>query len=266
MQWDKSFELGCECVDDQHKELVSMVSQLEAKMEKGITNPELAEILRFLVKYTKYHFDTEERFMKNIGYPELESHRKKHDDLIEEVNNILLSIKTEKKIDVQGLYLFLVDWVKKHVLEEDKKIGEYYQKMVCTGEASKYPVCFSSQREMTIKHFKKLIELFKKKLITIEDFREQKFNYLVEQFSSVGPEHICNFCRELDFLVSADMLGAKEKENILIAILEKLDFPELLQQIEDTESRLFLLRKMQDYEINDEMVVEKERRKILETL
>ena len=266
MRWDKSFELGCECVDDQHKELVSMVSQLESKMESGITNPELAEILRFLVKYTKYHFDTEERFMKNIGYPELEDHRKKHDDLIEEVNEILLSIKTQKKIDVHGLYLFLVDWVKKHVLEEDKKIGEYYQKMVCKGENLRYPVCFSANREKTIKHFKKLIELFKKKLITIEDFREQKFNYLIQQFSAFGPGHICNFCRELDFFVSADLLGTKEKENILIAILEDLEFPESLQHLKDTESRLFLLRKMQDYEINDIRMVENERRKILETL
>jgi hemerythrin len=266
MKWVRSFEIGCNKVDSQHQELVGLVAQLEKDLSVGIPGKQLADALRFIVHYTRYHFDSEELFMANIGYPELEKHKQIHDELIDKVNCILLDLKTGKKLEAKDLYQFLAEWVKSHVLEEDKKIGDFYRLGKASTEELLMQKDMAQKKGKIIAYFNKLKDLFLKKLITIEDFREQKVKFIVSLFKNGSFKNLRAFFHEVEELVLEDLLTEKEKDSITFSIFSDFDFNKTLGIIPDAEGKLFFLRNVQELELVDEELIAEEKEKILQKI
>jgi hemerythrin len=125
MEWHDSYYIGIEKIDQQHKELVQMVSRLQETLLHGDIHKEIGNGLRFLVDYTKHHFHDEEEIMTSMNYEDLPHHKELHKKLINEVVLVLMEIKKGKAVDPLSLIDFLVDWLINHVLYEDKKIGKF---------------------------------------------------------------------------------------------------------------------------------------------
>lgn len=125
IKWENRFNTGYKRVDDQHKELVSILNKLYLLvMNKDISKDDVAEELNNIIKdtvdYVAYHFSTEESIMKAIDYTGFKSHVVKHrnftNKVLEEVNNY----KNGKEIDIKDFTLFLRDWLFNHIIVEDK--------------------------------------------------------------------------------------------------------------------------------------------------
>ena len=69
------------------------------------------------------HFKDEEKLMAAINFAEINSHKKKHAKLIDDVKNILLDLKKGKTIHPYELIDYLTEWLIKHIRNEDKRIG-----------------------------------------------------------------------------------------------------------------------------------------------
>jgi hemerythrin-like metal-binding protein len=126
MKWQKDYNIGITVVDEQHKKLCSMLTNLENSINSDDVYQVMGDILKELVQYTKYHFEEEEKVMQRISYPDFEKHKKLHKDLVNEISIILLDLKNGKKINAFELKTFLQKWLIDHILGEDKKIGEYF--------------------------------------------------------------------------------------------------------------------------------------------
>lgn len=124
MEWYESYSIGVKEIDDQHKQLVGMISKLQASLPAGVSPVQIAETLKFLVEYTKFHFSAEEDLMRRIGFDELENHKKLHKRLIAQVYEILVNLKKGKSVDTYELIDFLTNWLINHIRNEDKKIGK----------------------------------------------------------------------------------------------------------------------------------------------
>ncbi|MDD5758956.1 MAG: bacteriohemerythrin [Desulfobulbaceae bacterium] len=124
MEWYDTYSVGVPEIDQQHKELVELVSHLQSKLSNGSVTQELGGALRFLVDYTKRHFADEEKFMASINYAELPHHKELHKKLINDVVLILLDIKKGKAVDPLAFIDFLTDWLINHIRYEDKKIAK----------------------------------------------------------------------------------------------------------------------------------------------
>ncbi len=126
MQWENNFEVGVKSIDIEHRELVKMITRLENSLSKGMESYHLGLVIKDLVAYTKHHFASEESVMKQIHFAELDRHKKLHEDLIQDVINILINLKVGKDITSNELIAFLTKWLNEHIINEDKKIGTYY--------------------------------------------------------------------------------------------------------------------------------------------
>lgn len=262
MHWEKEFEIGCEMVDAQHRELVNLVSEFEKSIEKSVTGKQLADVLRFVVGYTRYHFSAEEQLMQQIGYNELIPHKKIHDELIHEVTGILLKLKNGEKLEPARLLEFLTDWVKKHVLEEDKKIGEFFR-----SRQKETPVCALNQVKETIyEKLQKLKELFLKKLINIEDYRQQKIKILIEGFNVAGLTRVRAFYGIVNQFIASDILSLKDLDLFTQEVFEKHNLRNELAKISDIEGKLFLIRIFVEYELTTEEEVNDVKAQILSEL
>jgi len=127
IKWTPNLSVGVDFIDEQHKGLFEKASQLFEAGQQGKGKEFLIQMFDFLDEYTKTHFRDEEKYMKSINYPELDSQKKAHAHFEEELarlrkdytesgGNLVLTIKANKMI---------VDWLTKHISSMDKKIGEY---------------------------------------------------------------------------------------------------------------------------------------------
>ena len=128
IQWDDSFSVGFEEIDAQHQRWVQLINNLDDALEDGDPD-ELAlarhESLKAMVEYVCFHFSFEEGFMAKMGYPELKAHRELHDQMRAK----LLQIQCESKngyhpLNTQLMSL-LVNWLKDHILTQDKRYAAY---------------------------------------------------------------------------------------------------------------------------------------------
>ena len=123
VEWYDDYSIHVELIDNQHKELVKVVTRLQQSLSSSAANAEIGEALKFLVQYTQQHFKDEEKLMAAINFAEINSHKKKHAKLIDDVKNILLDLKKGKTIHPYELIDYLTEWLIKHIRNEDKRIG-----------------------------------------------------------------------------------------------------------------------------------------------
>jgi len=130
LDWNEYYSLGNEQVDNQHRELFNLVNNLIRSCDDGTDTAKLKETLLFLVNYAVLHFDDEEALQIKYNYPEYERHKKLHDEfkvvvieLVQRFNEIGSSVELSK--DVKKI---VIKWLVKHIMDEDKKIGNYLRK------------------------------------------------------------------------------------------------------------------------------------------
>jgi hemerythrin len=76
--WTPELALGLPTLDEQHRQLFLHADRFHAALARADPADRLAEHLGFLAAYAGQHFDAEERFMREIGYPGLAAHVAEH--------------------------------------------------------------------------------------------------------------------------------------------------------------------------------------------
>lgn len=67
--WSDAMLTGIPSIDDQHQILVNLLNVANDKLIENTSRVELEEIVRDLMSYAVYHFDTEEALMLTHEYP-----------------------------------------------------------------------------------------------------------------------------------------------------------------------------------------------------
>lgn len=123
IQWTEALSVGVQGMDNDHRVLIDLINQL-ASAEK-IGNRRIAEsVLDELLNYAIDHFNREEQYLQQSGYPmpELFAHKLQHAVFTESVQDIRWQYLhgLHPRIN-QEILLFLRDWLNKHILVEDMK-------------------------------------------------------------------------------------------------------------------------------------------------
>ncbi len=118
-EWSSKYAGIDDAIDKQHQYLFQLGNDLQQS-----SLPEKQALVLKLYKYTLNHFTLEEKHMAAMNFPLLKEHQQIHEELISALNNITADgITTEK--DAKFLESFLVRWICKHILVEDKKYADY---------------------------------------------------------------------------------------------------------------------------------------------
>jgi hemerythrin len=121
LPWKDEYCLGHDVIDSEHKKLFSIANQIFAIKEPNMHSKEIKKHIHELYEYMRYHFGHEEEFMAELSFAEIEPHKKKHAEIIEEMNNILKGSKDFNILELRLVYM-MQKWVLKHILEEDLKV------------------------------------------------------------------------------------------------------------------------------------------------
>ena len=121
--WEEKYSVGDEGIDAQHKQMLELANSLEDEMSAEDAR---STILR-LFQHAREHFADEEALMKKVGYPDLESHRKLHEDLITDLTNISAR-PFDDRAGVLEFRNFVYEWIIDHIMVKDLDYARYVRK------------------------------------------------------------------------------------------------------------------------------------------
>jgi hemerythrin len=126
-KWTPEYSVNIKTIDNQHQELVNMLNRLFVAVAQREGNNVIGGILEALRSYTKTHFSLEERLMEQAQYPDLEAHKREHQKLIAQLDELCRKHLTEDKPIYFEVLRFLKTWLKEHISSEDTKYSTALQ-------------------------------------------------------------------------------------------------------------------------------------------
>jgi len=129
--WSKSFEVGIDMIDEQHKELLDVVNDLFSHVS-GNEEKEHAyfkSVIDKIVRYVKTHFSTEEKYMIATEFSGYAEHKKIHDTFTLTIIKTVKEYEAGKRLVLEKLAYFLRDWILSHIAVEDTKYFQYFRQI-----------------------------------------------------------------------------------------------------------------------------------------
>ena len=125
LEWTNKFVLNVKEIDEQHEFLFNLLNRLYDSVVEGAEQGTLDVILTELIDYTVYHFNTEEDLFNKHKYPDLDNHKKEHNDLTNQVVNLQSKFKEGSATISFEVLDFLKDWLVVHTMDSDQKFTSY---------------------------------------------------------------------------------------------------------------------------------------------
>jgi hemerythrin len=126
-KWDQSLATGNNVIDQQHQELFRRMEKLVEATKNNEGKSVVSETIAFLEKYVIQHFDAEEQIQIASSYPEYDSHKGQHQQLLNDV------VKLKREFETEGSNATMLvksiaslgNWIQNHVKQKDKALAEY---------------------------------------------------------------------------------------------------------------------------------------------
>lgn len=124
--WNDSLSVNVAELDQQHKKLIAMINELHEAMKSGKGKEVLGRIVNGLISYTATHFQTEEKYFAQFGYPDADNHKKEHVAFVQKVTDFKNGFEKKQLTLTVEVMNFLSDWLKTHIMGTDKKYAQFF--------------------------------------------------------------------------------------------------------------------------------------------
>jgi len=121
IEWDESYSVGAKELDEQHKQLFRLLNALFESADITVESQTISDLLTGMKEYASMHFETEERYMSECGYPDLASHAWIHEQFRKKVDELCADRMAKKEGVAMDMLEFLYEWLVNHILSCDKQ-------------------------------------------------------------------------------------------------------------------------------------------------
>jgi hemerythrin-like metal-binding protein len=126
-QFDSRFLVGIEQIDREHRRLFEIAGRVHDSLsadDDSALDASRAAVTE-LLDYTATHFANEEKLMASAAYPELAAHQALHRNLLAQARDMEMRVELgERQVPVE-LNRFICRWLIDHIMDNDKKFGEF---------------------------------------------------------------------------------------------------------------------------------------------
>jgi hemerythrin-like metal-binding protein len=119
--WHDGLATGIEVIDNDHRKLLTLLNNLQSAVYYPTGESFERQALNELVDYTKYHFEREERLMREASYADYEAHKRQHDEMVARVGEFLAAYERNREGTIEKLTRFLKEWLVNHIAGTDQK-------------------------------------------------------------------------------------------------------------------------------------------------
>jgi hemerythrin len=117
--WREQLSVGNDLIDEDHKYLIEIINQAEHSLLSK-NQLELKQALENLFRYSKAHFQREEKIALAVGYPQAAELHVSHEALLARLDKVSQELKEDWSVPaVEHFIAFLREWLINHVIKED---------------------------------------------------------------------------------------------------------------------------------------------------
>jgi hemerythrin len=120
--WNAKYSIGNAQIDAEHQGLIELANDIATFASHGEKVARVRKDILALYEHMRVHFQHENEYMLQLGYPRYEEHKKQHEEILTAMNAI---IKHSDNLDalVYKLKQLMHAWVRGHVLAQDPRIA-----------------------------------------------------------------------------------------------------------------------------------------------
>lgn len=126
--WEDGYLLGYAAMDDTHREFVSLVNAL-----LSVDDADLAGALAVFAAHAEAHFEQENRWMENEGFPARDCHVDEHNKVLASVRAVQQHLADGDSKIVRDLAVALVEWFPGHADYMDSALATWMVKRAHAG-------------------------------------------------------------------------------------------------------------------------------------
>jgi len=122
IEWKDEFSLGNAAIDKDHRQLIEQINQLYDQFAMPMDAPAIESLLVELQADISAHFALEELLMEQSNYAEFEAHRQDHDNLLDQINDLIFQFEEDPEKGRRLLKSTLSDWFSNHFNTFDARL------------------------------------------------------------------------------------------------------------------------------------------------
>jgi hemerythrin len=115
--------VGVSELDEQHKQLFSLINELFEATETEWNSRAVLHAIEAMRDYALFHFKAEEKHMSECGYPDLENHKKVHEQFRGKIEELCSERKGRAGETFTHIIEYLYKWMTDHIISMDKQYG-----------------------------------------------------------------------------------------------------------------------------------------------
>lgn len=125
IKWTRKMSVGVPELDDDHKGLLAVINELEAKSSGEADEQAVRRSLNWLLRYAQTHFAREQAVMTCCKFPMLSEHIDEHRDFVNRMHESITAFDENPNLAAAEIHdtliSYLENWWYHHILSEDMK-------------------------------------------------------------------------------------------------------------------------------------------------
>lgn len=130
MEWSAELETGIQAIDNQHRQIVDFINELDAAIQSHNMDA-IKHVIEGVLNYTVTHFEFEEELMQQAGFAGLKAHQQTHEFFMRKIAVLRGRFNAGEDVS-QVLLSMLKSWLVGHIKGEDRDYIESVRKIAGT--------------------------------------------------------------------------------------------------------------------------------------
>ena len=120
--WKPEYSVAIESLDSEHREMIELINAVYDAIEDKKNPQSIEHFLGEVHATISAHFALEERVMRNANYDEFEAHKEDHEELLDEIRDLMDSFFDAPEQGLQLLQENLSGWFAGHFSTFDARL------------------------------------------------------------------------------------------------------------------------------------------------
>lgn len=122
IEWKDSYSVGVADVDYEHREMIDLINDLHERLSSQSGELDTSAFLGKIFQAISAHFALEERFMQEKGYDQFSQHKNAHEQLLDEIREIMDNYEAAPDDSSTELSRRLDLWFTEHFKTHDARL------------------------------------------------------------------------------------------------------------------------------------------------
>ncbi len=125
--WEDKYKIGIDVIDQQHKMWFEKLNEMALAVEKNLGTQKIAQTLQFLIDYTNFHFEAEEKYMTETNFPGLKDQLEEHKKFKKTLADLELEFKEDGATSLlsDSIETLLGSWLINHITSKDIEFSKF---------------------------------------------------------------------------------------------------------------------------------------------